>query len=637
MNNFTAQFELEQHELSHISSIKKICFGQKYMDEKLLYDMLIKYNTRYSDHPGILLINILCLFDVILYIPYEYNEGIKIGNTLISQYIDIYNDHKILDHGEELIHSFENIPCTILLPSKVDKHGIFHTYFIGIQVANIMRKTVPNFVYTYGCFKIIKPKDTNSYEHLEQTLIDKKKAKFEARIKNKSQKSYKTNRSHKIYRWYSDMPIANYLIIETIEGQLLTQYMTNCNFEEFLSWFLQIIIAIQSANDMFKFTHYNLHTNSIIMKKIENIENTYINYQIKTISKKQDTQEIETKIEDIYIKSKYIPMIINYGRAYCEIDDKKFGYVGMENDGVLFQSRIWYDIYKLLCACLYNMYKNNNTDTFNKTLKIYELIIDPEHEISDENIIKQLLSEHDTGFIYSTEITNGELLSNGWDFLLDIKELYPIIYNNIVITDITKINHNQIYDAHKLAPLFNNDGANLCEEKNDEKNNTNINSFEEIIRLYRTTNSNNIHIPQDEINQYCHNLHRQKDTIEELLLTVKDDNISKFKNVVSTEVFINLIDTKIQLYIHIKDLILCYIKQLEYLDYYIITSQDLLSETSIQQNEKINTEKFTLSVNLNKWLPKYEQLRKLLEKLFVNDTDIIYKEELIKIMLPFNI
>jgi len=50
-----------------------------------------------------------------------------------------------------------------------------------------------------------------------------------------------------------------------------------------------------------------------------------------------------------------------------------------------------------------------------------------------------------------------------------------------------------------------------------------------------------------------------------------------------------------------------------------------------------NTNKYTLSVNLNTWLSKYEHLRKLLSKLFVNEQDIIIKKELIKLMTKINI
>ena len=151
-------------------------------------------------------------------------------------------------------------------------------FFVALACSNKLRESIPNFVYIYGTFHCADPK-------LEKGLV-----KFD----NWCVQDEKKN--------------TVFLIMEKINGKTMGDSIRNCNIEQYLSYLLQIIGALQIAEESCSFTHYDLHTSNVILRPYI-LPYFYIKYK------------------EIYIKTDKIATIIDYGRASIKVNGKWYGIV----------------------------------------------------------------------------------------------------------------------------------------------------------------------------------------------------------------------------------------------------------------------------------------------------------------------
>lgn len=200
-------------------------------------------------------------------------------------------------------------------------------------------------------------------------------------------------------------------LLEYIEGKTISDSYTNNEIDWYII-FLQLITTLWTINHHFKRIHFDLHSNNIIIRKLDNYE--FILYK--------------TPIGDKWIKTKYIPVIIDYEDFPIESTEG-----GMECIELI--SRIL-DESDILVSY----------DFKNKINKYEEV------DISYRDIINLLnLSSYWTNIPQDTRSYSSydELLNN----LRPINTLEQMIYLNIYPNNIL---NNDIYPVSIINNLINN-------------------------------------------------------------------------------------------------------------------------------------------------------------------------------------
>ena len=231
-------------------------------------------------------------------------------------------------------------------------YDIIHECIVGFYGTNKLRDVgIPNFAYVYGAFSG-SPTFYND--------VDKKVISFIDTMKD---------------------PV-NYIMYENINPSIpLSEYCTKCSAEEFLLYYCQIIYALLYANKDIGFTHYDSHTNNILMRKISNGP-FYIAYP-----------DLVDKNKKHYFLSKgYIPTFIDYGMSHITYynNNKKEDFGALNNNLIsssIFRDRpfFFHDAYKILMFSLRYM-KNYNNPSYDelKSLSVYFF----NKQISDDELEK---------------------------------------------------------------------------------------------------------------------------------------------------------------------------------------------------------------------------------------------------------
>lgn len=145
---------------------------------------------------------------------------------------------------------------------------ILHEAFIGLYATNQLRSIIPNFSLVHGFY---------SNKKCPSGLEGKCAAV--------------------IYEYIDGMDLFNYLY-EEIKVKEIKQII------------LQLFLALFTAYDIYKFTHYDLHLKNIMIKKYD--KSFEINYPKRSI------------------KTKVVPCIIDYGRAHIILAGTDYGIEGFE-------------------------------------------------------------------------------------------------------------------------------------------------------------------------------------------------------------------------------------------------------------------------------------------------------------------
>lgn len=194
--------------------------------------------------------------------------------------------------------------------SKKDENtardNMTHEFFIGYFL-NQIRDKVPNFMYVYGLFACNRIDWGRPCYNPLGRLTDSE----------------------------------HYMLIERVyPGQTLNEFSKNndMDFNFFMSMYLQVMAAMAIAYDMAQFTHYDLHTNNVLIQDVPYAETVYIPYIVDGRS--------------IYIKANKIAKIIDYGMCHLAINvsnvEMHFGYLPRHSYGGVnaFMSNPSHDIFK---------------------------------------------------------------------------------------------------------------------------------------------------------------------------------------------------------------------------------------------------------------------------------------------------
>lgn len=261
-----------------------------------------------------------CLFESLIDINYNVPS-----NRIIQHFLEL---DKVIGansaYGYAIVTDFENKEGLFITKiSKGDPYELIHEAFIGMHIINKLRQTVPNFVYTIGVFDCSYP--ILSANNFVETWCDMKSDK-------------------------------RYIVYENVApSKSLNSMLKTIDTKTFINFYLQILLALREAYNKYKFTHYDLHTENVLIRKLDK------SYAI----------EYNTPRGKRYIETDQLAVIIDFGQSRAEINGVSYGYYGLESFGNLATvANPLFDAYKLLMFSLFTLIETNK-QTFNEVSKLY--------------------------------------------------------------------------------------------------------------------------------------------------------------------------------------------------------------------------------------------------------------------------
>lgn len=282
---------------------------------------------------------------------------------------------------------------------KVPKEeDLIHEFFVGTHLNNL-RGQVLNFSYIYGAF------DCNFPELIEKNIYNVCSNKIN---------------------------IVNYIIQENIRNNIsFREFSATCSFKNFILVYLQVVLAIAYANDIYQYTHYDLHYDNVLI--VESSYEVVIPYPYKS--------------DIIYIKTKYVPFIIDYGFSHLRVDNYDYSYNGRTKIGNinLYISNPLQDFFKLLTTLAISSKPENYNKGIHYLLTYFIKDISPNRDIA-----MQQLNE-----IYKS--TSFYLLGDVFpDHHIFVDYLLNIIFN--FYPEVS-------YSYDSIYPLLGCSDMNICETK----------------------------------------------------------------------------------------------------------------------------------------------------------------------------
>jgi hypothetical protein len=188
---------------------------------------------------------------------------------------------------------------------------VLHELIVGRRLNQLRKLGIPNFAYVYGSFSCAPP------------VVDD---------------------DGKVLRWCSDEEEKrNYVVYENVKAEKTAQeYVAETlDVRRFASLFLQLSIASSVVNFRFPYTHYDLHTENVLMR--EPPEGITGEFYIPYTNSKGSTY---------YVLSDKIATIIDFGMAY--VDGYGAPVETPELAGAYTNKRLpIHDIFKFVCFVSY--------------------------------------------------------------------------------------------------------------------------------------------------------------------------------------------------------------------------------------------------------------------------------------------
>jgi serine/threonine protein kinase len=282
----------------------------------------------------------------------------------------------------------------IKTPKKKNKgekeDELLHELFVGLMGTNSMRSICPNFAYILGGFKCLPPV-INPDKSIPQFCEAGRPEDY-----------------------------VNYVIYEKIPGKSMADFMETCKFEEFFSWYIQVVLACFLGDHHIGFTHYDLHNENVMLRGWKDLDSFAIAFPLPNGS-------------TWHVKTNKIAMMIDFGMTHVEYDGKHYGKFGLEEFGVFSdQSRPYYDIYKLLGFCMTDMDAKGNEECLNRCVNLQRCFVDIHSERDDDDIIGEVIEEAKSFHAFSYERLDSEDNLTLLDLLALVKKFYPEEWNQTV-------------------------------------------------------------------------------------------------------------------------------------------------------------------------------------------------------------
>jgi len=291
---------------------------------------------------------------------------------------DYFNDLKVLGDVESASGHIDTVALDdtenilILKSVKIDKNGVVaaadltHEAFVGTYGLNQLRQNVPNFSYILDSFQC-------------NPVVNVDKEDYNLCLAGDSGMEY--------------------IIQEYVNpARPFGKFARTCSVEEFLDVFYQVMYALDYAHRQVDFTHYDLHTDNVMVRKLD------ATYQIK----------YETENGEEYIKTDKLAMIIDYGMSHIKYNETDYGYQ-WEKYGIFGQSSyIMHDVYKLIMFLALET-RQRNPEVFDVLKQFYRFFSDKD-ELAD---ISTDLKKHN---YYALPVIGDSLSLTVQDFMSFVRQ-----------------------------------------------------------------------------------------------------------------------------------------------------------------------------------------------------------------------
>jgi ubiquinone/menaquinone biosynthesis C-methylase UbiE len=370
------------------------------VDESIVDDILSnKYMNIHS-------LNTICSMfnEIILYnnkIDQQKDEENKYITRVLNSFTFVSKNRASKFHT--LLSNFKTIKELVVIKSACREDNdlnILYEYFIGSIGINKLRSIIPNFCYTLSIFR-----------HNALRIVDTIPQKIDIFFSDNKEER-KDTRFYVVYERIKGMSLADF--IETIK--------TKEDMDNLISYLIQIVFAIKVAQDEIGFVHYDLHSDNILLRPLEEIVTVeYI---------------INNKVYKI--KTNAIPTIIGYEHSHFQYKDIQFGMINLENTGInSTKNPKGYDIYKLFHFVLMSVLIGNpDEEKFNDIswiLEYYEYHYNSSPQKEDPYGIYRAFYDMTKGENWSElgDSNNIKLaFSKGKDNYFSLTESTPLLYND---------------------------------------------------------------------------------------------------------------------------------------------------------------------------------------------------------------
>uniref|UniRef100_A0A6C0IYG7 Protein kinase domain-containing protein n=1 Tax=viral metagenome TaxID=1070528 RepID=A0A6C0IYG7_9ZZZZ len=214
-------------------------------------------------------------------------------------------------------------PFVVKSPRQTDPDSalnLLHEYFVGAFGTNLLRSRIPNFAFIMGFF-LCAPPYLEAWPYVSGERV--------------TAQGFKDRRA----LTYCQNDVAgnqvSYILYENVtDAVTLREFVQKgCSFEDWLNILTQVVLAEQVARDEgIDYTHYDLHDENVLVKTLP--EEIYIQYPAG------------------YLRTRYLAVIIDEGRAHIQYNGNHYGYALIEGGIYPDRSYPMFDIYKILMFSL---------------------------------------------------------------------------------------------------------------------------------------------------------------------------------------------------------------------------------------------------------------------------------------------
>jgi hypothetical protein len=341
---------------------------------------------------------IMCITDSIFYLL-QQNDNSRINIKFRQWLRNLRKIGSISKSGDaftaSLIENSNDLFVVKTGKTSSTNESLIHELFVGRFGTNLLRHIIPNFVYMYGMIQCSPP------------IIN--------------------SETNKLVSWCSTPGGSNYLLMENISPSVSLREYVRSSSNDFVSSYLQVLLALRTANIQISFTHYDLHDENVLMREVSfdnftSSQNLTMSTPISLNKKFQIPFETINGTE--YFITDRVATIIDYGFSHIKFEEKHYGKWTMPYFAVYpNRSFILYDAYKLLCFCMETMNKVNretgqsyNRKGYLEAAKILKFF--NSSETPEEVLFRQ--SAH----YYMSPYTIRVLMKNIDDLILHIRTVY---------------------------------------------------------------------------------------------------------------------------------------------------------------------------------------------------------------------
>lgn len=264
--------------------------------------------------------------DVMRWLACAFNGSLTLnarGSKPIAQVESIHKAiQKLIQIGADSVEgavwrsAFNGIDGLVLFKTAKSSSSdlkLYHEYFVAFTCLNRLREVIPSFMYIYGAFTCSPPQPIKQGGKTVATT-------------------------------FCEGGNATYLMLENIPGGLsLRKAATTAGTtsKQLAIWMCQIVSALDIAYQECGFVHNDLHDENVLMRPLPS--ETFV-----PISKFD------------YVRTSYIPTIIDYGRATVNVEGLGFGYYQGYDHGISVDDpKPEHDLYKIVGFVMYSLLESN--------------------------------------------------------------------------------------------------------------------------------------------------------------------------------------------------------------------------------------------------------------------------------------